>query len=89
MGLGSLGHLGVKIAKSMEAEVTVLSRSEPKREAALALGADAYVSTAEDSAFTTCVPTCATASSSTPALPGQETYDSVQNEVGHARASRS
>ncbi|WP_258574905.1 zinc-binding dehydrogenase [Streptomyces shenzhenensis] len=39
LGLGGLGHLGVKIAKAMGAEVTVLSRSESKREAALALGA--------------------------------------------------
>jgi uncharacterized zinc-type alcohol dehydrogenase-like protein len=52
LGLGGLGHLGVKIAKAMGAEVTVLSRSESKREAALALGADAYVSTADESTFT-------------------------------------
>ncbi|WP_079077734.1 alcohol dehydrogenase catalytic domain-containing protein [Streptomyces sp. CdTB01] len=40
VGLGGLGHLGVKMAKAMGAEVTVLSRSDSKREAAAALGAD-------------------------------------------------
>ncbi|MBS2009100.1 MAG: NAD(P)-dependent alcohol dehydrogenase [Cyanobacteria bacterium SZAS TMP-1] len=43
VGLGGLGHMAVKIAKAMEAEVTVLSRSESKRPAAVALGADKYV----------------------------------------------
>ncbi len=38
-GLGGLGHMGVKFAVAMGAEVTVLSRSEDKREDALALGA--------------------------------------------------
>jgi D-arabinose 1-dehydrogenase-like Zn-dependent alcohol dehydrogenase len=43
VGLGGLGHMAVKIAAAMGAEVTVLSRSEDKREDALALGADHYV----------------------------------------------
>lgn len=51
VGLGGLGHLGVKIAKAMGAEVTVLSRSESKRDAALALGADAYHATGDGQAF--------------------------------------
>jgi uncharacterized zinc-type alcohol dehydrogenase-like protein len=38
-GLGGLGHMGVKFAVAMGAEVTVLSRSEGKRGDALALGA--------------------------------------------------
>ncbi|MFZ1743969.1 MAG: NAD(P)-dependent alcohol dehydrogenase [Pontixanthobacter sp.] len=38
-GLGGLGHMGVKFAVAMGAEVIVLSRSESKRDDALALGA--------------------------------------------------
>ena len=43
VGLGGLGHMGMKFAKAMGARVTVLSHSESKREAALALGADEFV----------------------------------------------
>ncbi|MFJ8793567.1 NAD(P)-dependent alcohol dehydrogenase [Streptomyces sp. NPDC102462] len=52
VGLGGLGHLGVKMAKAMGAEVTVLSRSDSKREAAAALGADHYAATGDGTAFT-------------------------------------
>lgn len=45
MGLGGLGHMGVKIARALGAEVTVLSHSEKKREDALKLGAHQFVST--------------------------------------------
>jgi uncharacterized zinc-type alcohol dehydrogenase-like protein len=51
VGLGGLGHLGVKIAKAMGAEVTVLSRSESKRAAAEALGADHYHATGDPNTF--------------------------------------
>ena len=51
VGLGGLGHMGVKMAKAMGAEVTVLSRSEAKRDAAIALGADDYYATGDGSAF--------------------------------------
>ncbi|MEO8010344.1 MAG: NAD(P)-dependent alcohol dehydrogenase, partial [Dokdonella sp.] len=47
VGLGGLGHMGVKIARAMGAHVTVLSTSPSKRDDALALGADAFVVTAE------------------------------------------
>jgi len=40
VGFGGLGHMGVKLAKAMGAEVTVLSRSTSKKEQAKALGAD-------------------------------------------------
>lgn len=43
MGLGGLGHMGVKIAAAMGAEVTVLSHSESKREDAKKLGAHHFV----------------------------------------------
>lgn len=47
VGLGGLGHMGVKIARAMGAHVTVLSTSPGKRANALALGADAFVVTTE------------------------------------------
>jgi uncharacterized zinc-type alcohol dehydrogenase-like protein len=51
VGLGGLGHMGVKLAKAMGARVTVLSHSPRKREDAFALGADAFVATGEPGAF--------------------------------------
>ncbi len=39
VGLGGLGHMGVKLAASMGAEVTVFTHSENKRQDALRLGA--------------------------------------------------
>jgi alcohol dehydrogenase (NADP+) len=43
VGLGGLGHMGVKIAKAMGAEVVLFTTSENKRADALRLGADAVV----------------------------------------------
>ena len=43
VGLGGLGHMAVKFASALGAEVTVLTRSENKIEAALKLGADKVV----------------------------------------------
>ena len=43
-GLGGLGHMGVKLAAAMGADVTVLSTSESKRNDALELGAHHFVS---------------------------------------------
>jgi uncharacterized zinc-type alcohol dehydrogenase-like protein len=51
VGLGGLGHMGVKLAKAMGATVTVLSHSPGKREDALRLGADDFVVTSEPDAF--------------------------------------
>ncbi len=51
MGLGGLGHMGVKIAVALGAEVTVLSHSDKKREDALKMGAHHFVSTADASVF--------------------------------------
>ncbi len=53
VGLGGLGHMGVKLAKAMGANVTVLSHSPGKREAALALGADDFIATREPEVFKT------------------------------------
>jgi uncharacterized zinc-type alcohol dehydrogenase-like protein len=51
VGLGGLGHMAVKIAKAMGAEVTVLSQSLRKQEDGLRLGADAYHATSDDATF--------------------------------------
>jgi uncharacterized zinc-type alcohol dehydrogenase-like protein len=53
VGLGGLGHMAVKLAAAMGAEVTVLSTSESKRADALALGAHAFASTREKATFKT------------------------------------
>lgn len=51
VGLGGLGHMGVKIAHAMGAEVTVLSQSLKKQEDGLRLGADAYYATSDPATF--------------------------------------
>lgn len=45
MGLGGLGHMGVKFAVAMGAEVTVLSHSPSKQDDAIAMGAHHSIST--------------------------------------------
>lgn len=45
LGLGGLGHMAVKLAVAMGAEVTVLSHSDRKRSDALAMGAKNFVNT--------------------------------------------
>jgi len=51
VGLGGLGHMGVKIAQAMGAEVTVLSQSLKKQEDGLRLGADHYYATSDPATF--------------------------------------
>ena len=51
LGLGGLGHMGVKFASAMGAEVTVLSHSPSKRDDALRLGAHNFVNTSEPGAL--------------------------------------
>lgn len=50
-GLGGLGHMGVKLAVAMGADVTVLSRTEDKRNDALALGASELLLTTDREAM--------------------------------------
>jgi len=52
VGLGGLGHMGVKIAAAMGAHVTVLSHSESKREDAMRLGASDFLVTKDPAMFT-------------------------------------
>jgi uncharacterized zinc-type alcohol dehydrogenase-like protein len=47
MGLGGLGHMGVKFAHAMGAEVTVLSHSPSKESDARKLGADHFIVTSD------------------------------------------
>ncbi len=51
VGLGGLGHMGVKLAKAMGAHVTVLSHSPGKHDDALRLGADDFLSTRDVGVF--------------------------------------
>lgn len=51
VGLGGLGHMGVKLARAMGAEVTVLSHSDTKREDAKRLGAHHYYNTSDVTVF--------------------------------------
>jgi uncharacterized zinc-type alcohol dehydrogenase-like protein len=51
VGLGGLGHMAVKIAHAMGAEVTVLSQTLRKKDDGLALGADHYYATSDQATF--------------------------------------
>ncbi|MCA6094544.1 NAD(P)-dependent alcohol dehydrogenase [Streptomyces sp. SCA3-4] len=51
VGLGGLGHMGVKLAHAMGAEVTVLSQSLRKKDDGLRLGADHYHATSDPATF--------------------------------------
>jgi uncharacterized zinc-type alcohol dehydrogenase-like protein len=51
VGLGGLGHIGVKLAAAMGADVTVLSRSASKAADAKTLGAQHFLNTTEDGAL--------------------------------------
>jgi uncharacterized zinc-type alcohol dehydrogenase-like protein len=51
VGLGGLGHMGVKLAHALGAEVTVLSRSLSKKVDGLKLGADHYFATEDQATF--------------------------------------
>ena len=53
LGLGGLGHMGVKIAHAMGAEVTVLSQTLSKQADGLAMGADHYYATSDAQTFKT------------------------------------
>lgn len=52
MGLGGLGHMAVKIAVAMGAQVTVLSHSDNKKSDALAMGAKTFINTSEKNSLT-------------------------------------
>ena len=51
VGLGGLGHMAVKFAKALGANVTVMSHSQNKREDAMRLGADDFIATGDPEVF--------------------------------------
>ncbi|MFH8884504.1 NAD(P)-dependent alcohol dehydrogenase [Streptomyces californicus] len=51
VGLGGLGHMAVKIAHTLGAEVTVLSQTLRKKDDGLKLGADHYYATGDPATF--------------------------------------
>jgi uncharacterized zinc-type alcohol dehydrogenase-like protein len=51
VGMGGLGHMAVKLAHAMGAEVTVLSQSLSKKDDGLRLGADHYYATSDPETF--------------------------------------
>src|SRR3954465_1746496 len=52
IGMGGLGHMAVKLAAAMGAEVTVLSRTLDKQEDGKRLGATQYFATQDEATFT-------------------------------------
>jgi uncharacterized zinc-type alcohol dehydrogenase-like protein len=52
VGLGGLGHMGVKLAHAMGAEVTVLSHSTAKADDGKRMGADHFYATSDEATFT-------------------------------------
>jgi len=52
VGLGGLGHMGIKLAHALGAEVTVLSQSLSKEADGKRLGADHYYATSDPQTFT-------------------------------------
>ncbi|KUI58073.1 putative mannitol dehydrogenase [Cytospora mali] len=53
VGVGGLGHYGVKFAKAMGARVVGISRRATKRDEVLSFGADDYIATADDADWAT------------------------------------
>lgn len=53
VGMGGLGHMGVKIGAAMGADVTVLSQTLSKKDDGLKLGAKAYYATSDAETFKT------------------------------------
>jgi uncharacterized zinc-type alcohol dehydrogenase-like protein len=51
VGLGGLGHMGVKLAHALGAEVTVLSQTLSKQSDGMSLGADHFYATSDDQTF--------------------------------------
>jgi len=51
VGLGGLGHMGVKIAHAMGAEVSVLSQTLSKKDDGIKMGADHFYATSDPSTF--------------------------------------
>jgi len=53
LGMGGLGHMGVKLGAAMGADITVLSQTLSKKEDGMRLGAKAYYATSDAETFKT------------------------------------
>jgi len=53
IGMGGLGHIAIKIAHALGAEVTVLSQSLAKKDDAIRFGASRFLATSDTDTFTT------------------------------------
>jgi uncharacterized zinc-type alcohol dehydrogenase-like protein len=88
VGLGGLGHIGVKLAAAMGAEVTVLSQSLKKMDDGLRLGASHYYATSDPDTFNALAGTfdlivnTVSASLDLAALLGLLTVDATLVEIG-------
>lgn len=51
IGLGGLGHMGLKFAHAMGADVTIFSHSDKKKADAFAMGANSFVANPDDEYF--------------------------------------
>jgi uncharacterized zinc-type alcohol dehydrogenase-like protein len=58
VGIGGLGHMGIKLARAMGAHVVAFTTSESKRHAAAALGANAVVVSRNPHEMATAVKSC-------------------------------
>eukprot|EP00729_Bicosta_minor_P009401 gene9401-27969_t len=58
MGLGGLGHMGLKVGKAMGLNVTVISHSPKKKAKALAMGADNFVVSSEKEEMAAAAKSC-------------------------------
>ncbi len=54
IGIGGLGHMAIKIAKAMGAQVTVFTTSQPKADDARRLGADAVILSTDTTQMSNC-----------------------------------
>ncbi|XP_020265557.1 probable cinnamyl alcohol dehydrogenase [Asparagus officinalis] len=75
LGLGGVGHMGVKIAKAMGHHVTVISSSDKKRKEAMDdLGADAYLVSSDEAQMATALDSLDYIIDTVPALHPLEPY---------------
>lgn len=51
VGMGGLGHMAVKLASALGADVTTISRSDSKKEKALSIGADDFLVSTDEEAM--------------------------------------
>jgi len=83
VGFGGLGHIAVKMAKAMGAEVTVLSQTLSKKDDALRMGADHYYATSDPATFSELLSTFDMVLNTVSALIDVDSYLSLLRLDGH------